>query len=505
MKKTTKKKKTPKLSIITVNWNGLNYLKMCVDAIKKHTKDYELIIVDNASEEEGTKEYLNIVEKEGVKVIREEYNSGWVGGINEGLKHVTGEFVCFMNNDIEVTENWFDNMEKHFEDPDGKKVGMVAPTSNFTMGLQKVELNNQIEGNHHLVNYLIGWLMLTKRSVLEEVAKHDCDKNLKPVNEMAALDPIFGIGSSDDLDLSLRVRKAGYELFIAREVFVQHHGSKSFEMMFGKDLYKQGTEANRKYMQDVQQKLAILKNKWGEAEVNELLKTEQIKQKFRGTIAVPHGDYIPHRFHTDLLRLKDIKNIKMTHTYGSLVSKARNDMAKAIDGEFLIFIDSDMSFSPESVSRLIKHAEREDVDIVSGLCFRKVPKYEPCFFWKTPDHTPGYYQRFDWPKELFEVDAVGSAFVLIKKKVFEAIPFPWYEYTNFLSEDLNFCRKAKENGFKIWVDPDLRIGHLTLLPVDEGVFRGFNAKKIAEYNAQKKALGGKCPIDNEYKKRIGMM
>jgi GT2 family glycosyltransferase len=475
-----------KLSIITVNWNGLDYLKKLVYSVEKYTKDYELIIVDNASAD-GSIEFIKSTKHKGVFLKK---NTGWVGGINEGLKKTNGEYICFINNDIEVTENWFDGMVKHFNDPDNNKIGMIGCTTNFTMGLQRHDFNQHFNGNHHIVNYLVGWLMLTKRTVLEEVAKQDYDKKLTPINGMAGLDTVFGLGSSDDLDISLRIRKAGYNLVIARDVFVYHHGSKSFEKKFGKDILKLGTEDNKKYFDDVNQKLDILRKKWGENEIAEMLKVEIPKAKFRGTIGVPHGDYIPHRFHTDLMNLSGLENVKINHVYGSLVQKARNDIAKAMDGDWLVFIDSDMVFAPDSVTRLVRHLEREDVDIVSAACFRKVPKYEPCFFWRLPNETVKYYRKLDWPRDnLFEVDAVGSAFIAIKRKVFETIPFPWYEYNMPLSEDLNFCRIAKNYGFRIWIDPTIKIGHLALLPIDEDVFTGYNKDEIAKWKEDRDTFG----------------
>jgi len=480
--------KKPILSIITVNWNGLEYLKKLVDSIEKFTKDYELIIVDNCSTD-GSREYIESAIKKNYRIeaIGSNENIGWVGGINKGLKFVKGEYICFINNDIEVTENWFEQMKEHFNDKK-EKVGMVGCTSDFTMGLQKHDLNDRINGNHHKVNYLIGWLILTKREVLEKIAKQD--KKLIPINGMAGLDPIFGIGSSDDLDLSLRARKAGYSLFIAREVFVKHHGSKSFEKMFGGDLYQRGTKANKDYMADVDAKLDILRKKWGEKEVKELLTINLPIAKFRGTIGIPHGELLPHKFHTDLMSLHNVINVKVAHVYGSLIQKARNDIAKAMEGDWLIFIDSDMTFAPDTIDRLLKAAERKDVDIISAACFRKVPMYEPCFFWRIPDENTRYYRKMRWPKDkLFEVDATGSACTLIKRKVFETVPFPWYEYNNALSEDLNFCRKAKEYGFRVWVDPGIKVGHLTMLPINDAVFEAFNAKTLKEYDREKKEFG----------------
>jgi len=486
--------KKPKLSIITVNWNGLEYLKKCVEAIQEFTTDYELIIIDNASED-GSEHYIReIVEKnENIKALFNDKNEGWVKGINEGLKMVEGEYICFINNDIEVKKNWFTDMVKHFDDPDGEKIGAVGCTTNFTMGLQRADLTKLIKGNHHKVNYLIGWLILTKREVLEEVAKKDSRKE-PCINKMAGLDTRFGIGSSDDLDISLRIREAGYSLFVAREVFVFHHGSKSFAKMFGDQLMVKDSEDSKAYMADVDAKLNILREKWGEERVKELLTIKMPQPIYRGTIGVPHQDFFPQRWHTDFISLKGLENVKVSHVYGSQIAKARNDIVATMSGEWLVFIDSDMTFPSDSLERLIEDAKREDVDIVGAPCYRKVPKYEPCWFWEFPNGEEKYYRKLetDLGEELFEVDAMGSAFCLIKKKVFEKMKetgIPFYQYTDTLSEDLLFCRKAKKLGFKIWVDPRLQIGHLVMLPIDREVFKGFNATEIKEWKKKREEFG----------------
>lgn len=521
--------KKPKLSVITVNWNGLEYLKKCVDAIQEFTTDYELIIVDNNSED-GSKHYIAELLKKNnnIKSISIDYNAGWVEGINIGLGVVKGEYICFLNNDIEVKKNWFVDMAKHFDDPDGEKVGAVGCTTNFTMGLQRADLTKLIKGNHHKVNYLIGWLILTKRKILEEVAKKD-NKGEPRINGMAGLDTRFGIGSSDDLDISLRFVEAGYSLFVAREVFVYHHGSKSFVKMFGDQLMVKGTEDNKAYMADVDKKLDILREKWGKDRIKKLLTIAMPQPTFKGTIGVPHQEFFPHRWHTDFISLKGLEDVKVSHVYGSQVAKARNDIVKSMSGEWLVFIDSDMTFPSDSLQRLLEDAKREDVDIVGAPCYRKVAKYEPCWFWQFPNDKEKYYRKLetDLGEELFEVDSMGSAFCLIKKKVFEKLEevenkrkkqaqekldkllkdevkdeikikearqeaeknIPHYQYTDTLSEDILFCRKAKELGFKIWIDPKLQIGHLTMLPIDKRVFEGYNKIEILEWKKKRDEFG----------------
>ena len=62
--------------------------------------------------------------------------------------------------------------------------------------------------------------------------------------------------------------------------------------------------------------------------------------------------------------------------------------------------------------------------------------------------------------EPFEVEASGSL-MLIRRHVLDAIGDPWYGHANWrLSEDLYFCEKAREAGYKILIDPALSAGHI---------------------------------------------
>ena len=74
-------------------------------------------------------------------------------------------------------------------------------------------------------------------------------------------------------------------------------------------------------------------------------------------------------------------------------------------------------------------------------------------------------------KKPFTVDYTGFGWLLIKKGVFEheGMPYPWFapkmqifesgEVQDMCGEDVSFCLDAKEAGFEIWCDPQVRVGH----------------------------------------------
>jgi GT2 family glycosyltransferase len=159
--------------------------------------------------------------------------------------------------------------------------------------------------------------------------------------------------------------------------------------------------------------------------------------------------------------------------YGYSIDDVRNKIVKyAIDNEFdgILFIDSDMTLPKNTLKRLIY----ENKDIVSGLYIRKKVNDEKIIelFLKNENiHVDGKVIRNIQPKDFegnktFEVDACGFGCVLIKTSVFLRIGYPYFKYQfneNHLlnlSEDIDFCIKAKYRGFKIYAATDLLLGHI---------------------------------------------
>ena len=110
-----------KLSIITLTYNKLKYTKKYIESLYKYTRDFELIIVDNGSTD-GTREYLQSLD--GVKLIFNEENVGFSKGNNQGLELAEGEYIGFLNNDILLFPDWFEECEKVFQQ---ENAGFVGP------------------------------------------------------------------------------------------------------------------------------------------------------------------------------------------------------------------------------------------------------------------------------------------------------------------------------------------------------------------------------------------
>lgn len=94
-------KSSPVVSVVIPNWNGLEFLKVVLPSLRKQTlKGFEVIVVDNGSEDDS----VAYVRKQhsAVRVVALDRNIGFAGGVNEGMRAATGEFVALMNNDLEL-------------------------------------------------------------------------------------------------------------------------------------------------------------------------------------------------------------------------------------------------------------------------------------------------------------------------------------------------------------------------------------------------------------------
>lgn len=145
-----------------------------------------------------------------------------------------------------------------------------------------------------------------------------------------------------------------------------------------------------------------------------------------------------------------------------------------IDYDYIMWIDSDIVFTPDQFFKLIDHNK----DIVSGVYkmqdnynFATVEKWDHEFFTKN-----GYYeflneQSIKQKTKPFKVAYTGFGWMLIKKGVFESLEYPWFqpvwkEYEKdgkiireFTMEDVAFCDMIEDKGYDIWVDPEIIVGH----------------------------------------------
>lgn len=147
---------------------------------------------------------------------------------------------------------------------------------------------------------------------------------------------------------------------------------------------------------------------------------------------------------------------------------ARNQIVEWMfeeDADWVLMIDDDHVFPPDALERLLAH----DKDIVAALCLRRSEPYGPFCF--TEETSEGIYRALDLRASepvLTPVVAVGTGMMLIRRRVFETLPRPWFTISHDSGEDMLFCKAARAAGIELYCDLGLQIGHLTttvVLPV----------------------------------------
>lgn len=149
-------------------------------------------------------------------------------------------------------------------------------------------------------------------------------------------------------------------------------------------------------------------------------------------------------------------------TISAFVDENRNESIKRSKGEWVWFVDDDHIWEPDLLLKLLDH----DKDIVVPFTPRKFPPFDPVLFkgYNPINKTLLRIDLKDIKPSLIEVYAAGAAGMLIKRKVFEKISYPWFEIKRedgtIYGEDIMFSQKARENGFKIFADLNLKMGHI---------------------------------------------
>lgn len=201
-------------------------------------------------------------------------------------------------------------------------------------------------------------------------------------------------------------------------------------------------------------------------------------------IAVPAMDYVAAGFAASLAMLQKDGEALVSFICGSLIYDARNKLAAQaikLEADYVLWLDSDMTFQPDTLRRLFETMEKEDADIVSGLYFRRSAPYTPVAFDEVTINEDGTSSHEDYhgPLEgVHPVEGVGFGCVLMKAQVLLDVFGTYGGGFNPLGgfgEDLSFCWRARQLGFKLVLDTGVKLGHIGHITVNESFFKAWEA------------------------------
>jgi len=274
-----------KTDIVITTWNCKNYLELCIKSIQKYTHPdtYNIIVVNNGSTD-NTKHYLKNLKK--IFVVENKINLGYPKALRQGYLKTTSPIVCLMNDDIIVSKKWMSNALDIMKQ--NNNIGILGPTrpgahfihpytkklSKSKLEDAKIKITNPLERLNYFCNgkkydeFVEDYKKanppnLTVYNTLPNIVSTCCAfVNRKAIEKSGGIvDTRFVKYGGDDVDLSWRLMKNGYDIAITAAVYVHHFEHVSMD----------NGEVDRKAY--LNKNANILFQKW-KPEINKLLKAK---------------------------------------------------------------------------------------------------------------------------------------------------------------------------------------------------------------------------------------
>lgn len=250
----------PLVSIIVPTKDKLSLLRPCLQGVLSRTdySNFEILIVDNASVEKATAEYLKLVSQDDrVRIVPYPHPYNYSAINNLAVRHARGSFLCLLNNDTEVVEAaWLAEMMRYAVRPEIGAVGAKLLYDDGTIQHAGVIVGIGEAAGHahrflpadepgyfrmpHVAQYVTA---ITAACLVIEKHKFEAVGGLD--EETLAI-------AFNDVDLCLKVQAAGWRNVYVPHAVLLHHESRSR----GHDMSPLNVERYRR-------ELAVLQERWG--------------------------------------------------------------------------------------------------------------------------------------------------------------------------------------------------------------------------------------------------
>ena len=239
------------VSIVIPCCGMLEYTKLCVPSLLKHTRGpFELIFLDIGSLD-GTSEYLagvaTVYPSLRVEVVRTPTDLGIKDACKEAIARARGEYLVLLNNDTVVTNGWLNQLIGLATM--SPAVGAVGPMSNYAAPPQLVETvpyrieprkRSPLEGRYGTSEVLVDVEAVNKFAIefreknkgkwveAERLGGFCLLLKREALQRIGPLDQWTDLSLFDTDILSSKARQAGYTLACCRDLFIHHFGTRTF-------------------------------------------------------------------------------------------------------------------------------------------------------------------------------------------------------------------------------------------------------------------------------------
>ena len=222
-----------KLSVCIVTWNSEKYIEQCVDSLYNQSYlDFELIVVDNASTDRTRENILKLQKKYAFQLLLQEYNTGFCGGHNVGIRVAKGKYYMPLNPDVLLTRDYIETLIKWIEKE--KKVGSATG--------KLLRMNPETKEATGIVDSTGIRFLKNRRSIDRDSGMRDKETKIEaeyvfgasgavPMYKMEMLQDVL-IGEEvffenffayrEDVDLAWRAQLRGWKCIYAAKAYAYH-------------------------------------------------------------------------------------------------------------------------------------------------------------------------------------------------------------------------------------------------------------------------------------------
>ena len=432
-----------KIVVVSPMWNAESYIQKCILSVAQQDySNYQHIIVDDCSEDSSVD-----VAKKTIQSLHESIRDNFVLIQNKEKQYAIGNQLHAVENyvsedDIVILldgDDWLVNNPTIFHYYND----LYAQGYEFTYGsmwsiadnipLIAQEYPTEIKKNKSYRSHLFNW-KIPYTHLRTCLGKHfqDLDQNKFKVNSYW-----MRSGADNPLFYELIEKIDSEKIYCNKEIVCNYNDSSPYN-----DYKINGQEQNMNASSSYRNNKRIL-------------------------IAVPTAKYIETETFKSIydLEIPDGYETDFQYFYGYQIDQIRNLAAEwGKNYDYTLFVDSDIVLPKDSLKKMLL----ADKDIISGLYIQRIPN----------SHTMEVYMDTQGggvtniPHEyidgrgIVEIAACGMGCCLINGSVFRKMEYPHFfyksaiEHRDTISEDVYFCMKARQYGFRVWADESIRCEHI---------------------------------------------
>ncbi|MEJ5023702.1 glycosyltransferase [Brucella anthropi] len=261
--------KASKTGIVIVSYNASDAIIATLASVRRahNESSIKLILVDNASTPEERSRIRTAISVHIEEIgndwryIEQPENLGFSGGNNIGIREFLADdtitHICLLNGDVIVTDHWLDRMLTY-------KKAIISSVTNkadseqcipvdYDSNLDEfIDIKNGIipeDPYQRIQDFSNSRHEIWRGNLVEADVTFFCVLLTKEaIQKIGLLDETFFPGGYEDDDYCIRARKLGYEIFLARDVFIHHWGSASFGKL-QYEYFSNHAKKNKRYLE----------------------------------------------------------------------------------------------------------------------------------------------------------------------------------------------------------------------------------------------------------------